>query len=90
MYPVTAKKSVAAAQRAGLSAATLPALLVEGDNRPGLCHAISKPSRMQGSTGISLWPRFGRKYSAVFGFDSEEDATKGAALIRKAAAAKRK
>src|SRR5687767_1387844 len=41
-YPVTAKKSVAAAQEAGLSAATLPALLVEGDNRPGLGHAISQ------------------------------------------------
>ena len=32
----------------------------------------------------------GRKYSAVFGFESEEDATKCAAIIRKAAAAKKR
>ena len=30
-----------------------------------------------------------RKYSAVLGFESEEDATKAVALIRKAAAVKR-
>ena len=27
----------------------------------------------------------GRKYSAIFGFESEADATKGAAVIKKAA-----
>jgi hypothetical protein len=32
----------------------------------------------------------GRKYSAVFGFESEADASKGAAVIRKAAAAKKR
>jgi len=36
LYPVTAKKSVAAAQEAGLSASSLPALLVEGDNARAL------------------------------------------------------
>ena len=32
----------------------------------------------------------GRKYSAVFGFNSEEDATKSVALIRKVAQAKKR
>jgi hypothetical protein len=32
----------------------------------------------------------GRKYSAVFGFESDADATKCAAIIRKATAAKKK
>jgi hypothetical protein len=91
LYPVTAKKSVAAAQEAGLSAATLPALLVEGDNRPGLGHAISQSIADAGiNMDFVVAQVVGRKYSAVFGFDSEEDATKGAGLIRKAAAAKRK
>ena len=39
LYPVTAKKSVAAAQEAGLTASSIPTLVVEGDNRagPGPC-----------------------------------------------------
>jgi hypothetical protein len=32
----------------------------------------------------------GRKYSAVFGFESDADATKCAAIIRKATAVKKK
>ena len=32
----------------------------------------------------------GKKYSAVFGFESEADATKCAAIIRKATATKKK
>ena len=32
----------------------------------------------------------GKKYSAIFGFESEADATKGAAEIKKAAATKKK
>ena len=42
VYPVTTKKSVAAAQAAGLGASSIPSLLVEGDNKPGLAHAVAK------------------------------------------------
>ena len=91
LYPVTAKKSVAAAQEAGLSAATLPALLVEGDNRPGLGHAISQAIADAGiNMDFVVAQVVGRKYSAVFGFGSEEDATKSVALIRKVAQAKKR
>ena len=41
-YPITGKKTVQAAQAAGLSASTIPALLVEGDNKAGLGYAITK------------------------------------------------
>src|SRR5713226_7790326 len=51
VYPVTAKKSVAAAQAAGLAASSIPTLLVEGDNKPGLAHAVAKTI---GETGINL------------------------------------
>src|SRR6516165_4269592 len=42
LYPVANKKAMAAAQSAGLTASTVPAVLVQGDNRPGMGHAITK------------------------------------------------
>jgi len=90
LYPVTAMKSVAAAKEAGLAASSIPAYLVEGDNRPGLGHAISKAIADEGiNMDFVVAQVIGRKYSAIFGFGSEADATKGAAAIKKAAAAKR-
>ena len=91
LYPVTGRKSVTAAKEAGFSASAIPALLVEGDNRAGLGYATA-----QAITGAGINMDFlvaqvvGRKYSAVFGFQSDADATKCAAIIRKAAAAKKR
>ena len=91
LWPVTGKKSVIAAQQAGLSASTVAALMVEGDNKPGLGHAISLAIADAGiNLGFLVAQVVGRKYSAVLGFESEADAGKGAALIRKAAAAKKR
>jgi hypothetical protein len=91
LYPVTAKKSVAAAQEAGLAASSIPALLVEGDNKPGLGHMISQAIADAGiNIDFLLGQVVGRKYSAVLGLDSEEDATKAVPLIRKAVTAKRR
>ena len=90
-YPVTGKRSLAAAKEAGFSASTIPALLVEGDNRAGLGYAAAQAIA---DTGINIdfvvAQVVGRKYSAVFGFKSDEDAVKCAAIIRKAAAAKKR
>ncbi len=91
LYPVTAMKSVAAAKEAGLAASSIPAYLVEGDNRPGLGHAISQAIADEGiNMDFVVAQVIGRKYSAIFGFESEADATKGAAAIKKAAAAKKR
>ena len=91
LYPVTAKKSVAAAQEGGLSASSLPALLVEGDNKPGLGHAIAEAIANAGiDMDFVVAQVIGRKFSAVFGFGSEEDATKSIGLIRKAVQAKKR
>jgi hypothetical protein len=91
LYPVTGKKSVAAAQGAGLSASSIPALLVEGDNRPGLGHAISRAIADAGiNLGFLVAQVVGRRYSSVLGFESEAEASKGAALIRKATAARKR
>lgn len=91
IYPVIGKKSVKAAGVAGLSAASTPALLVEGDNKSGLGQKISQAIADSGiSLDFLLAQVVGRKYSAVFGFRTEEDVTKSVGLIRKAAAGKKK
>jgi len=91
LYPVTGKKSAAAAEEAGFSASAIPALLVEGDNRAGIGYATAQAIADAGiNMDFVVAQVIGRKYSAVFGFESEADATKCAAIIRKAAAAKKK
>ena len=91
LYPVTGKKSATAAAEAGFSASAIPALLVEGDNRAGLGYATAQAIADAGINMDFLVAQVvGRKYSAVFGFESDADATKCAAIIRKATAAKKK
>ena len=91
LYPVTGKKSATAAKEAGFSASDIPALLVEGDNRAGLGYATAQAIADAGiNMDFVVAQVIGRKYSAVFGFESDVDATKCAAIIRKATAAKKK
>src|SRR5712692_11218085 len=42
LYPVSGKKVAAAASAAGLTASSIPTLLVEGDDKPGLGLAITQ------------------------------------------------
>ena len=89
LYPIENKRLSAAAQRAGLRDASIAALLVEGDNKPGLGHSIT---RAIADAGINLdfvvAQVMGRRYSAVLGFDSEADQKKASPLIKKATAGK--
>src|SRR5215467_7133374 len=91
LHPVSGRKSTTAAKTAGLAPSPIPALLVQGDNRQGLGHALAKAI---GEAGINL--NFvmahvvGRRYSAVFGFENDVDAAKDTVLIRKAAVPIRK
>ena len=90
LYPIASKKSTGVAQQAGLSASSIPTLLVEGDNRAGLGHAISQAISAAGVNLAFLVAQVvGRKYSAVIGFESEVDAKTATALIKKAAAKKK-
>jgi hypothetical protein len=85
LFPVAGKKATAAAQAAGLTPSGIPAMLVEGTNRPGAgfstTHAIA-------DAGINLAflvaQVVGSKFVAVYGFDSEADRRKAASLLRKA------
>jgi hypothetical protein len=90
LHPVANKKAKAAAEAAGLTPSSIATLAVEGDNKPGLGHAIAKAI---GNAGINMafivTQVVGRKYSAVFGFENESDANKAAALIKKAAPARK-
>jgi hypothetical protein len=90
LYPVTGKKTSDAAKSAGLKASTIPTLLIEGDNRPGLGFDIAKAL---GETGINLGflvaQVMGRKYLAVIGFDNEDDSRRAAAMIKRVTAARK-
>jgi hypothetical protein len=90
LYPVAGRKSVTAAKEAGFSASGIPALLVEGDNKTGLGYATAQAIANAGINMDFLVAQVvGRRYSAVFAFESDADATKCAAIIRKTAAGKK-
>ena len=90
LFPVASKKITAAAQSAGLSSSGIPAVHVEGDNRAGLGHSIT---RALADAGVNLdflvAHVVGRKFSAVFGFENDADAAKAVSLIKKASARKK-
>ena len=91
IYPITGKKSVAKAQEAGLAVSSIPALLVGGDNKPGLGHKIAQAISGAGINMAFLMALvIGRKYSSVIGFENEADAKTAAGLIKKAVSAKKK
>jgi hypothetical protein len=90
LFPVATKKATAAAQAAGLASAGVPALHVEGDNRAGVGHAITRALAEAGVNLDFLMAQvIGRKFSAVLGFENDADAQKATALIKKAAARKK-
>jgi hypothetical protein len=85
LYPVSGRKAQAAAGSAGLAASSIPTLLVEGDNKAGTGEAIARSIAGAGiNINFLVTLVFGRKYSSVFGFETQADAKKAAALIRKA------
>ncbi len=84
--PVTGKKSLTAARAAGLAASSIPTLLVEGDNRPGLGSAISQAIAGAGINLTFLVAQVvGARFSAVIGFEDEEASRKASSLIKKVA-----
>lgn len=84
VYPVTGKKRVAAAQAAGLQPLALAALRVDGTDRPGTGRAIARGLADAGlNISFLVTQVIGRKFTAVFGFDTEADAVKAWRVIRK-------
>ena len=91
LYSVSGRNVSAAAIETGLAASSIPALLVEGDDKSGLGLAIAKAI---GDAGVNMAffvaQVVGRRYSAVIGFDSDADAKTAAGLIKKATTGKKK
>jgi hypothetical protein len=86
LAPVTGKKSAAAARQAGLQPSSIPTLIVSGDDRPGLGYALAQGMADAGINMAFLVAQvLGRKYSAIFGFESEVDADRAVAIIKRAA-----
>lgn len=87
LFPVSGRKATAAAQGAGLSASSIPTLLVEGENRAGLGYAIARAVAGAGINLAFLMAQvIGRRFSAIVGFETEADARKAAGVIKKAKA----
>jgi hypothetical protein len=85
VWPVSGKKVLQAAEAAGLRASDTPTLLVQGDDRPGLGQAMARALADAGiSIAFLVAQVVGRRYSAVFGFESAGDAERAASLLKKA------
>ena len=91
LYPIAGKKLTAAASEAGLSAASIPAVLVEGDDRRGLGLAIAQAIAGAGiNMTFFVAQSIGRRFSAVLGFETEADTKAAAPLIKRAVASRKK
>ena len=86
LYPVSGRKSAAAAQTAGLAPSSISTLVVEGDNRPGLGAAIGRGLADAGiNLAFVMAQVVGRRFTAAIGFDDESAATNAARVIKQAA-----
>lgn len=85
VFPVKGRKVIAAARAAGLApAVAMPSLLVGGDNRAGLGGRMSEALAAAGiNIGVAVAQVVENSFSALFGFASQEDATKAVTLIKK-------
>jgi hypothetical protein len=91
LSPVSGKKSQAAAQATGLERSSIPTLLVMGDDRPGLGSEIAEAIAGNGiNVSFLVVQVVGRRYSAVYGFETEAEAQIAAGLIRKVSKPRRR
>lgn len=90
VYPVSGRKTKAAAERAGLHPSETPTLLVEGKNVPGLGFALA---RALGESGINIsflvTQVIGKRYVSVFGFKTEGEAKRAATILENTSKRKR-
>jgi len=84
VYPVAGAKASRAAAAAGLVKSSIPALYVEGGDKPRLGSALAEAMASAGiNINFLVMQAVGRKYSAVWGFASAEEARRAAGLIRR-------
>jgi hypothetical protein len=84
VWPVSGKRVSQAAEAAGLRPSETPTLRATGDDRPGLGHAMARALADAGINMVFLVAQVvGRRYSAVFGFESAADADRAFGLLKK-------
>ncbi len=82
---VSGKKPAMAASRAGLAASTIPTLLIQGENRPGLGHALAQALAEAGINVMFLVAQvIDTRFSAVMGFEDEPASQQATTIIKKA------
>ena len=90
ILPGGGRRAALAAQTAGFSLSPTPVLLVEGENRRGLAYAVANTVAWAGISVRFLSAQVvGKRYSALLGFRTDEDARKAGSLIRRVAAGKK-
>jgi hypothetical protein len=88
LAPVSGRKATTAAESSGLSPSDIPTLVVEGDDAPGVGLAQSRALAQAGlNVAFLIAQVMGRRYTAVYGFESSADADRAAALLKRASAA---
>ncbi len=89
VYPVSGRKATNAARQAGLTASPVPTLLIQGDDKPGMGRDIAQAvADAAVNLDFVVAQVIGGKYSAIIGFEKDDDARKAAALIKKVAKAR--
>jgi hypothetical protein len=84
VWPVSGRRMSQAAEAVGLRPSETPTLLVLGDDRPGLVHAMGRALADAGINLVFLVAQVvGRRYSAVLGFESATDADRALGLLKK-------
>lgn len=91
VFPVAGRKAVATAEATGLRATpAMSSLLVSGDNRIGLGRELAQAIAAGGiNIGLVVALVVGKNFSAVFGFENEDDARLAAKLMKQVDAAKK-
>jgi len=91
LAPISGKKQQAAAKTAGLDRSSIPTLLAMGDDRPGLGSEIAEAIAGAGiNISFMVAQVVGRRYSAVYGFETEEEAQIATNLIKKVSKPRRR
>ena len=86
VYGGEGKRAAIAMRAAGFSLALSATVLLQGDNRPGLSYAIANAIAWAGIAVRDFDAELvGTRYSTIINFDTEKDAEKAVAVIRKMA-----
>ena len=84
IYGGEGKRAAMVARAAGFSLAPAATVLLQGDDRPGLAYAVANAVAWAGLVVRDLEADVvGTRYSAILTFNSEADADKAVAVIRK-------